>query len=120
MKGGCLCGNCGYTFQGEAKFSIQCFCRDCQHISGGGHLPQMGVAALGFSHSGPVRSFSTKSASGNDLEFFFCGDCGVHMFKTTTMAKEIVFVYPGSLDDPGKFTPGKDVFEDARLVWDTT
>ena len=42
-SGGCLCGASRFAFEGAPKFAIQCFCRDCQHVSGGGHLPQMAV-----------------------------------------------------------------------------
>lgn len=118
LSGGCLCGAVRYALAEPAKFSIQCFCRDCQKISGGGHLPQMAVERAALTASGPVKTFSWKSDGGNDLRFDFCSECGSPLFKTTTQAPDLVFVLAGSLDDPAAFVPGRKVFETSRQPWD--
>ncbi|WP_425607373.1 GFA family protein [Roseibium sediminicola] len=118
FSGCCLCGKSKYAAASEPRFSIQCYCRDCQHVSGGGNLPQLAMPKDTFSYSGEIKTYQGKSASGNDLEFSFCSDCGSPMFKTTSMAPELVFVYAGSLDDPTQFADPQKVYEDARQPWD--
>ena len=99
--------------------AFQCYCRDCQHVSGGGHLPQVGVAAKGFSSAGAVKAHRAKSDAGNDLVFSFCGDCGSPLFKQTAIAPDQVFLYPGALDHPPDVTFEHKVFEQGRQPWDT-
>lgn len=118
-KGRCLCGASGFEFHGVAAFAIRCFCRDCQHVSGGGHLPQMGVSAEGFMHFGKVKLFTKPSDAGNELGFSFCADCGAPLFKTTSKMPDTVFVYPGALDAPPDADFSQAVFETSRAVWDS-
>ena len=117
-SGGCLCGASRFSFEGDAKFSIQCFCRDCQHVSGGGHLPQLGVDRAVLTRSGPIKTYQAASDSGSTLGFHFCAECGSPLLKTTTRAPDLIFVYPGALDDPSIFEPGQNVFEGSRQPWD--
>lgn len=117
-SGGCLCGKSRYTFEGEPKFSIRCYCRDCQQVSGGGHLPQHGVEKSGFSVTGSVKVHHAVSDSDNALEFGFCGDCGSPLFRNPAIAQSVTFVPAGSLDDPAALSVTKNVFEDRRLPWD--
>ncbi|MDA8746743.1 GFA family protein [Litoreibacter sp.] len=119
-KGGCLCDASNFTFSGEAKFTIQCYCRDCQHVSGGGHLPQLGVSSDGFLSSGPIKNYTQKSDAGNDLTFSFCGQCGAPLFKTTSKAPELTFVYAGALTDPTDLNFDTHVFESSKQSWDKT
>ena len=116
--GGCLCGASRFQFEGAPKFAIQCFCRDCQHVSGGGHLPQLAIDRAVLTRSGPIKTYEAASDSGSTLGFHFCGACGSPLLKTTTRAPDLVFIYPGALDDPSIYEPGKNVFEASRQVWD--
>lgn len=59
--GGCLCGKVRYQAAGEPVHAIQCFCRDCQHMSGGGNAPQLSVMRDTVSMSGPIRTYGLKS-----------------------------------------------------------
>lgn len=117
-RGHCLCGACGLGFEGEIKFAIRCYCRDCQQVTGGGHAVQAGVDAAGLVLDGPRRVHRAKSSSGNDLEFVFCGDCGSPLVKTTSSAPNLAFVYAGALDDPAAIPDPRPVFEAGRQPWD--
>jgi hypothetical protein len=116
--GGCLCGKVRYEVTGPAKSAIQCYCRDCQHISGGGHLPAFIVHRDNFSRAGPVKLFYSTSDAGSDLVLGFCSECGSPIFRTTSKAPDLVFIAAGSLDDPASFEPGRKVFEGSRHPWD--
>lgn len=118
QTGGCLCAKVRYETGGEPVHAIQCYCRDCQHMSGGGNAPQLAVMRDTVSISGPVRTFGLKSDSGNDVELGFCEECGSPIYKTTSKIPELIFLFAGSLDDPATFVPRHKVYEDRRLPWD--
>ena len=118
QTGGCLCRKVRYEAPDETAFSIQCYCRDCQHMSGGGHAPQFAVKRDAVTRSGPLKTFHLKSAAGNDVEFGFCGECGSPIYKTTTLAPELIFLFAGSLDDPATFSVETKVNEERRQPWD--
>ena len=117
--GGCLCGASRFQFEGAPKFAIQCFCRDCQHVSGSDHLPQLAVDRAMLTRTGPIERYEDTAESGSTLGFHFCADYGAPLFKTTSKAPELVFVYPGALDDPSVYEPGQNVFEASRQPWDS-
>lgn len=116
--GGCLCRKVRYEASGETAFAIQCYCRDCQHMSGGGNAPQFAVKRDTVTKSGPLKTFSVTSDAGNDVEFGFCGECGSPIYKTTSAAPALIFFFAGSLDDPATFSPGTKVYEERRQPWD--
>lgn len=118
MTGGCLCGQSRYAIEGQPKFAIRCYCRDCQRVSGGGHMPQIAVEADGFEAQGSLKEYGATSDAGNQLTFSFCGGCGSPLFKTTSMAAALVFVNAGTLDDPSVIDSFKPVYEGSRQIWD--
>ena len=48
QSGGCLCKKVRYEASDDVVNSIQCYCRDCQHMSGGGNAPQFAVKRKGL------------------------------------------------------------------------
>lgn len=118
VQGQCLCGASSYTFIGEAKFAVQCYCRDCQHVSGGGHLPQIAVPTDQFETAGKVKTYQTTADSGNAVEVAFCGECGSPLFKSTPKLPDIKFICAGSLADDLVSGPFEKVYEESRRVWD--
>ena len=117
-KGRCLCGASEFEFIGKMKFAIRCFCTDCQHVSGGGHLPQAGVSSEGWQQSGPIKTFEKAADSGSTLGFSFCGECGSPLFKTTSKMPDTVFVMAGALEDARGADFSARVFEERRAAWD--
>ncbi len=118
VTGGCLCGATRYRAVGPAKFSIKCFCTDCQKVTGTGGAPQMAVDAATLTITGNLKLFDAKAESGSDIAFGFCGDCGSPLTKSTTRAPDMTFLYAGSLDNPSDFPEPKPVFESSRPAWD--
>ncbi|WP_424943995.1 GFA family protein [Aliiroseovarius crassostreae] len=119
FKGGCLCGACRFEYHGDVRFSIQCYCRDCQHATGAGHAPQMVVDRSRLRTEGPFKTYHSKAASGHALAFTFCAECGSPLVKSTTRMPDAIAIYAGALDDPSIYTRGNDVFEDRRHDWDS-
>ena len=118
QTGGCLCNKVRYEASNEAVHSIQCYCRDCQHMSGGGHAPQFAVKRDTVTKSGPLKMYQFISDAGNEMELGFCGECGSPIYKTSAQAPELIFLFVGSLDDPTKFSPDARIYEDRRQPWD--
>jgi len=118
VEGGCLCGKVRYCVSGAPRFAIKCYCRDCQHVSGSGHLPQVAVTAAGFSASGPLELHHRSSDAGFAQTVAFCGACGSPIYKSTAQTSELLFLTAGSLDDPASIPPLKPVYEEGRLPWD--
>lgn len=116
--GKCLCGASSYEFNGEIKFAIQCYCTDCQHVSGGGHLPQVGIPKEGFKSIGAIKTYSNHSDAGNTLYFTFCSNCGSPLYKSTSKIPDMFFVYPGSMDTRSDVSFDTKVFENSRQHWD--
>ena len=118
ITGHCLCGATRYAVSGLGRFGIICFCTDCQRATGTGSAPQLAVSSNEFQIEGPFKSHQRNADSGSLLGFQFCGDCGTPIFKTTSRAPDLVFLYAGTLDQPENFADPKPVFEDCRLSWD--
>ena len=93
--GGCLCKKVRYESGGEIVHAIQCYCRDCQHMSGGGHAPQFAVKRGTVTKSGPLKNYHLTSDAGNRVEFGFCGECGSPIYKTSSSAPELNLLLRG-------------------------
>ncbi|GAA0472926.1 GFA family protein [Parasphingorhabdus litoris] len=103
VTGGCYCGAVRYKAEGEPMMKAECFCRECQYITGGGNLLVMAMPVEGFELTkGAVKGFTR-----DDLEYAvtreFCENCGTHLFTRAPRFKEGVIIKVGSLDDPSVF-----------------
>jgi hypothetical protein len=119
ITGGCLCGRVRYESSGDAQFSVLCHCRDCQHASGSGHVPVMGVLKSLFRVTGETRSFAVAGGSHRQAIRHFCPNCGSLLFGTPEVIPDIVTIYVGSLDNPEAFQPQCAMFTRYRQHWDT-
>ena len=102
-EGGCYCGNVRYKVEGEPLFKGQCYCRECQYISGGGPNLVLGMPAAGFAYT----KGSAKPFQRSDLESpatrEFCPDCGTHLVSKAPGLPGAVMLKVGSLDNPAEF-----------------
>lgn len=102
-EGGCYCGNVRYKVEGEPLFKGQCYCRECQYISGGGPNLVLGMPAAGFAYT----KGSAKPFQRSDLESpatrEFCPDCGTHLVSKAPALANAVMLKVGTLDDPALF-----------------
>ena len=103
QTGRCVCKKVRYEASDEVVHSIQCYCRDCQHMSGGGNASQFAVKRDTVTKSGPLRTYQLKSVSGNTVELGFCGDCGSPIYKTTSKIPRLMFFFAGPRMNPLAF-----------------
>jgi len=100
VEGGCYCGELRYAAEGDPAFKGLCYCRECQHVSGGGANVVMGMPEAGFSWTkGKPKSF-TRSDLENPGTREFCGNCGTHIGTRAPGMPGVVILKVGSLDDP--------------------
>lgn len=116
--GQCLCGNVKIRVRGMPDFSVLCFCKDCQRISGGGHLPQAAFSENRVEISGSTETFQWQSDAGNALTLTFCPDCGSPLCKTTSKMPNMVFMAVGLLDDQSQFVEPHHAFVESCQHWD--
>ena len=101
IEGGCYCGALRYQVEGEAIMKGQCFCRECQYITGGDSLLVLGMPEAGFRvTSGELKSFQ-RSDLENAVTRQFCPTCGTHVASRPMPGMLILKI--GTLDDPSVF-----------------
>lgn len=118
LTGGCLCGAVRYEAHGDPEFSIQCCCRQCQHITGGGHASQFALPEAAVAIAGAMQTYAMRADSGNRVTSAFCGVCGSPILKRTSGFPDLMFFHAATLDDPAIFSPQKAVWLDSRQPWD--
>lgn len=118
LEGGCYCGNVRYTTEGDALFKGQCFCRECQHVTGGSPVVVMAVPAGGFNLTkGALRGF-TRSDLENPVTREFCENCGTHIDTRAPSMPDAVLLKVGTLDDPSVFGgPDMAIFCAEKQAW---
>jgi hypothetical protein len=103
VEGGCYCGNVRYKVEGEPLFKGQCYCRECQFISGGGPNLVLGMPEAGFAYTkGAPKPFQRGDLE-NPVTREFCGDCGTPLLSKAPAMPGAVLLKVGSLDDPAVF-----------------
>lgn len=103
IKGGCYCGAVRYEACGEPLFRLQCYCRECQYISGGNPNLVLGMPEDGFRFvKGSPRKFQ-RSDLPQPVSREFCETCGTHLLTRSPRVVGAVLLKVGTLDDPAQF-----------------
>jgi hypothetical protein len=102
-EGGCYCGNVRYKVEGEPLFKGQCYCRECQYISGGAPNLVLGLPEAGFSYTKGEATAFQRSDLETPVTREFCGDCGTPLLSKAPAMPGAVMLKVGSLDDPAAF-----------------
>ena len=114
----CHCGKLVLCCTGEpAKVSL-CHCFDCQRRTGSlfsvaAFFPRDKVAVV----SGSAKAFDRPSASGFDVVFHFCPECGSSLWWEPARLPHLTGVAAGAFEDPGFPMPEQAVWAEHRHVW---
>ena len=108
LEGGCYCGATRYSAEGDALFKGQCFCRECQYISGGDSNLVLGMPRAGFHFTKGAPKAFERSDLESPVVREFCPECGTHLTSRPPAMADAVIVKVGTLDDPGMF-PGPEL-----------
>ncbi|MGB1237460.1 MAG: GFA family protein [Pseudomonadales bacterium] len=120
LSGSCLCGAIEYSCDQDAAVAGHCQCKDCQKISGTGHISSIGVPKGSLHIKGELRFHQKQADSGNTVTRGFCPQCGCHIYAANSGFSELEFIRAGSLDDTESFTPQLVVYHQSAPSWDNT
>ena len=103
FEGGCYCGAVRYSAEGEPMMKAECFCRECQYITGGNSLLAMAMPAENFAITkGTVKGYKRADLE-NGVTREFCADCGTHLTTRAPGFEAGVILKVGTMDDPSLF-----------------
>ena len=99
--------------------SVDCQCRDCQHMSGTGHgsyliFPERGDVQL----TGTAAHWDVAGDTGNVKTRAFCPTCGSPVYMTFAAAPQFFTVHAASLDDAARYAPQMVLYTSRGHAWD--
>ena len=98
--GGCLCGQVRYHIAHPIRDLRVCHCTHCQKASGtGGSVNVIVPSAAVTFLAGKLKPYADTAASGNQLNRYFCGNCGSPIYSQRENRPDVMVFRAGSLDD---------------------
>ena len=102
FEGGCYCGAIRYRAEGEPFRKGECFCRECQYISGGGPNYFMVMPAEGFTYTKGAPAQFARDDLEKPRTRDFCPTCGTHL-ATRRHSWPFMILKVGTLDNPAEY-----------------
>ena len=118
ITGGCLCGALRYRADGKVLAQGLCHCRNCQRLSGGGHVGWLCFPEQSVTVEGATLSYAATGGSGSTATRFSCPTCHSIVYGTAEVMPGLLNIYAGSLDDTSHFKPEIAIFTRSRPAWD--
>jgi hypothetical protein len=115
--GRCACGNVTLTITGETIGTRQCWCRQCQHIAGGGPTHNAIFQATDVDLQGAVAASAWIAASGNTLTHRFCSSCGTPVYAESSARPHLMTIRMGVLDPRHGLKPQVAIWTDDAPDW---
>ena len=117
-QGHCLCGAVHYESSGPAVFMGNCYCVDCRHESGTGHITAVAVPDPTLQVQGATQSFTKPSDSGNTIRNVFCPVCGTTLYTNPSGLPGLALIRAGTLDDVSAVAPTINMYVASAPGWD--
>ncbi|KGT75712.1 aldehyde-activating protein [Bradyrhizobium japonicum] len=113
----CSCGAVSLSLPGPTKLVAACHCIDCQRRTGA----PFGVGAFypveAVTISGAPKGYVRAAASGGEIRFYFCSDCGSTVYWKADNLPAMIGVAVGAIADPDFPAPVRSVFEQSKHAW---
>jgi hypothetical protein len=99
-----------------------CHCRDCQRLTGGPFVINLGIEAK-FVEAGTVAPKSSRLMGGSGKhhhDVFFCEACGTPLwsrYRYHIVPGDCLFVRASTLDTPDAVTPDVHIYTRSKLPW---
>lgn len=103
LTGRCYCGDIHYQANGDPVARVQCHCRECQYLSGGGPNFTMGMPEDGFAYTRGTPASFTRTDIENAVTREFCPRCGTQLLTRVPGLPGVVLLKIGTLDQPADF-----------------
>ncbi|MEL6702028.1 MAG: GFA family protein, partial [Pseudomonadota bacterium] len=91
ISGGCKCGATRYQGELADVSMFQCYCRDCQQLTGGGHSNMVPLVAETFQVDGPRTEYQMTGGSGQPTWSSFCSTCGSPLTRRSARMKHCIY-----------------------------
>ena len=112
-SGGCQCGAVRYALYAEPYDTHICHCRMCQKAFGAFYAPFSKVQYRDFTWT---RGKPAIFQSSPDVDRGFCPACGTPL-TFAHKGSEYLDISVGSLDQPKKVKPEKQIGVESRIPW---
>lgn len=103
VTGRCYCGDIHFEAEGDVGARLQCHCRECQFLTGGGPNVTMAMPKAGFRITQGATTAFTRTDFENPVTREFCARCGTQVFTRSPRMPEHVMLKVGTFDDPAMF-----------------
>jgi hypothetical protein len=113
LTGGCQCGAVRYAIYAEPDSADICHCRMCQKAVGNLFMATAGVARQDFAWT---KGAPATWQSSQIAERAFCAACGTPL-SFRYLARERISVTTGSLDEPARGKPTRQLGIESRVPW---
>ena len=114
LDGGCLCGAIRYRISYTPGHTGHCHCGMCRRAAGSAMVTWITLKEAAVTLAKGEPRWYQSSDHGRRA---FCAGCGTPLFFTSTRYPGYVDVTAGSLDQPGRVTPDRHVYEPDRIPW---
>ena len=117
--GQCLCGDIRYKISGPPAMAGVCHCKNCQRQAGSAFSTLWGIPKPNIAFDGlePKLYEDGDTASGGQVERYFCGRCGSPLYSLIPDQQEMLFLKTGTLDQTDDFVPQFHVWCDSKQNW---
>lgn len=109
FSGACACGAVTVEITGAPAGPYQCYCRQCQHVSGGGPATFVMAPRGAVRIAGEVASWTEPTESGNAASRSFCPRCGTPVCSQPGANPESI-VIKLSMFSPGTWDSVRSAF----------
>ncbi|KQR77162.1 hypothetical protein ASG35_12965 [Burkholderia sp. Leaf177] len=101
LTGHCYCGHLSYRAEDEPLMRLQCHCRECQYLSGGGPNVLIVMPGSAFTYTAGSPKQFTRPDLAAPVTRDFCPECGTHILTRSPRMPGLMLIKVGTLDDPG-------------------
>ena len=111
--GHCLCGDIGFTAEGDPKWAAYCYCESCRRHTGAPISAYAGFLSERVTWRGtPATYVSSPGVSRG-----FCGTCGSTLYYQGSRWPGETHLHLGIFDDPSRIVPEGAAFPEDRVAW---
>jgi len=118
--GHCLCGAVSFSVTAAPVTMGLCHCKDCQRVTGTGHITNARFKRDDISISGATTAYAVTAESGNINTRHFCPSCGSRLFSENSARPGFMNIAVGTFDDHTWFGPQWVFYKKSQPVWDIT
>lgn len=115
--GRCSCGQVTAKINGEPLAVRQCWCRQCQKLTGGSATSNALFQLKDIELSGELAASRYKAASGNDYAQLFCPQCGNPVMGDSSGRPHARVIRLGFLDEGHGLTPTAAIWLSDAPAW---